>query len=115
MKKLNKPILILAEETTAASGTAQLTSYTCYFREVAIRELFYFDEMHEFSGIASHILIDLKKSGIDMGYVVAQGCNGAARMSGIRNGEQKHIRDECPAAVYSWVKQNKKYFATSNW
>ena len=95
---------ILADETTDSSKTAQLSLCFRYIHESTICErFFYFDDMHDFSwlGIATQILNVLRRSGVDIEYMVGQGFDGAAAMSGLQNGVQKHIRDECPSAVYT--------------
>ena len=49
--------------------------------------------------IVTPILFNHKKSEIHIGYVVGQGYGGAVAMFRIKNKEQKHTQNECPAAV----------------
>ena len=52
------------------------------------------------AGLANKLLAALTTAGIPVIYMVGQGYNGAAAMSGCKNGVQKHIRDEYPTAMY---------------
>ena len=62
-----------------------------------------FAELEDFSGqgIAKQILSILAEIGLDIDCMVGQGYDGAAAMSGIKNGVQKHVRDVCSSAVYT--------------
>ena len=46
------------------------------------------------------LLAILESSGLDKANMVGQGYDGAAAMSGERNGVQRHIMEKCPSAVY---------------
>jgi len=43
---------------------------------------------------------NLHPIGVDLAYMVGQGYDGAAAMSGDKNGVQKHIAEKCPSALY---------------
>ena len=75
-----------------------------YVFEADICERFlYFDKLHDFSGlgITTKLFAIFKKLGIDIEYIVGQGYDGASAMSGLKIGVQKHVRDKCPAAIYT--------------
>ena len=52
------------------------------------------------AGLASKLLAKLTTASIPVSYEVGQGYDGAATMSGCKNGVQKHIRDQYPTAMY---------------
>jgi len=52
------------------------------------------------SGLAEQLLRIVDEVGLDMNNIVGQGYDGAAAMSGHKNGVQKHVQDQCPSAVY---------------
>ena len=52
------------------------------------------------AGLAAQLLATLTDAGIPVDSMVGQDFDGAAAMSGQKNGVQKHIRDKCPAAIY---------------
>ena len=52
------------------------------------------------NGLATQLLAILESSGLDKANMVGQGYDGAAAMSGERNGVQRHITEKCPSAVY---------------
>ena len=51
-------------------------------------------------GLSVQLLRILRECHIDTNNMVGQGYDGAAAMSGHMNGVQKHIREQCPSAVY---------------
>jgi hypothetical protein len=52
------------------------------------------------SGLATQMLSILKQVGItNIKNMVGQGYDGAAAMSGEKNGVQKHIMEKCPSAA----------------
>ena len=61
-----------------------------------------FIEVNETTGkaLADTILDHLSKLGLDKSFMVAQGYDGASAMSGIFNGTQAIVRQQCPSAVY---------------
>jgi len=42
----------------------------------------------------------MRDAGLDIHQLVGQGYDGASAMSGVKNGVQKHVMDECPSAAY---------------
>ena len=102
--KQAKYFSILADETMDNSRTPQLSLCLRYVHENEICERFVcFAELEDFSGqgIAKQILSILAEIGLDIDCMVGQGYDGAAAMSGIKNGVQKHVRDVCSIAVYT--------------
>ena len=54
------------------------------------------------AGLANNLLATLTTAGIPVSYMVGQGYDGTAAMSGCKNGVKKHIRDKYPSAVYGY-------------
>ena len=52
-------------------------------------------------GLATQLLQILSDAGIDKTNMVGQGYDGAAAMSGDKNGVHKHVMDVCPSAAYT--------------
>lgn len=50
--------------------------------------------------LAESLLGYIEKIGLDKRYIVAQGYDGASAMSGIYNGTQALIKNQCPSAIY---------------
>ena len=95
--------LLLADETTDASTKEQLTICLRYVKDRSICELFFGFRQASNStgaGLASKLLATLTTAGIPVSYMVSQGYDGAAAMSGGKNGVQKHICDKYPTAMY---------------
>ena len=97
--------LLLADETTDASTKEQLTTGIClrYMKDESICECFFgFREASDLTGagLASKLLATLTTVSIPVSYMVGQGYDGAAVMSGCKNGVQKHIRDKYSTAMY---------------
>jgi len=93
---------LLADETTDAS-TKQLTICLRYVKNGSICERFFgLREASNLtgSGLANQLLATLTTAGIPVSYMVGQSYDGAAAMSGCKNGVQKYIRDKYPAAMY---------------
>ena len=106
VSKLNcsKFFSLLADETTDISGQEQLSicvrfvTPTCSVQE----RLLCFSVVSDMTGkgLATTLLNILHKSHINTEFMVGQGYDGAAAMSGEFHGVQKYIADECPAATY---------------
>ena len=96
--------LLLADETTDVSRKEQLTVCLRYIRpDFTIRERFLcFAEAPDLTGmcLSVQLLGILGECHIDTNNMVGQGYDGTAAMSGHINGVQKHIREQCPSAVY---------------
>ena len=95
--------LLLADETTDASTKEQLTICLRYAKDGSICERFFdFREASDLTGagLASKLLATLTAAGIPVSYMVGQGYDGAAVMSGCKNWVQKHICDKYPTAMY---------------
>lgn len=95
---------LIADETTDFSKREQLSVCLRYvLPNNSIRERFLsFEIATDLTGLglATQLLSLLDRCGIDITRMVGQGYDGAAAMSGEKNGVQKHIRDQCPAALY---------------
>jgi len=94
---------ILADETTDFSHKEQLAVCVRYVKDCAIFERFLCFELAPDltgSGLAAQLLGVLDAVGLDKDCLIGQGYDGAAAMSGQQNGVQKHVRDQCPAAIY---------------
>lgn len=107
VKNINaaKSFTILADETSDISKKEQLTLCIRYVNsgEKKLREDFLqFVEVKNMSGkaLADTILQNLQSLGIETKYIVGQGYDGAAAMSGMFNGTQSHIRKKYPMALY---------------
>jgi len=91
---------ILADEMTDFSGQEQLSVCLRYVFDAAVRERFIcFAVVTDLtgSGLVTQLLDILQSLGIDASNMVGQGYDGAAAMSGDRNGVQRHIKDKFPA------------------
>ena len=51
-------------------------------------------------GLANQLLAIIEETGLDIKNLVGQGYDGAAVMSGDKNGVQKHIAYKCSTAAY---------------
>ena len=94
---------LLADETTDSATKKQLTICLRYVKDGSICEPFFgFREASDLTGagLASKLPATLTTAGIPVSYMVGQGCDGAAAMSGCKNGVQKHICDKYPTAMY---------------
>jgi hypothetical protein len=91
---------LLSDETTDLAKKEQLT--VC-LRYVSLRERFLcFALAPDLTGqgLAAQLIQILTSAGIEVSNMVGQGYDGAAAMSGEKNGVQKHVRDLCPSAAY---------------
>uniref|UniRef100_A0A2H8TYH1 Zinc finger MYM-type protein 1 n=2 Tax=Melanaphis sacchari TaxID=742174 RepID=A0A2H8TYH1_9HEMI len=100
-----KSFTVLADETSDIANKEQLTLCVRYvhFGQKKLREDFLqFIEVKDVSGkaLADTILNNLQSMGIETKYLVGQGYDGAASMSGIFNGTQAYIRTKHPMALY---------------
>ena len=96
-------VAILADETTDFARQEQLTVCFRYVLGYAIRERFFcFALAPDLTGhgLASQLLAIMRDAGLDIHQLVGQGYDGASAMSGVKNGVQKHVMDECPSAAY---------------
>ena len=53
------------------------------------------------AGITSQLLNILRNVGINPLFMIGQCYDGASATSGQHNGVQKHIKDQCPVAIYT--------------
>ena len=93
---------ILADETTDFSRQEQLTVCLRYVVDHSVYERFFCFALAPDltgNGLATQLLAILESSGLDKANMVGQGYDGAAAMSGERNGVQRHIIEKCPSAV----------------
>ena len=93
----------MADETTDASTKKQLTICLRYVKDGSICERFFgFREASDLTGagLARKLLATLTTAGIPVSYMDGQCYDGAAAMSGCKNGVQEHIRDKYPTAMY---------------
>ncbi|KAL4105175.1 hypothetical protein QTP88_020447 [Uroleucon formosanum] len=100
-----KSFTVLADETSDIANKEQLTLCVRYvnFGQNKLREDFLqFIEVKDVSGkaLSDTILNNLQSMGIETKYLVRQGYDGAASMSGIFNGTQAYIRTKHPMALY---------------
>nr|CAH7767474.1 unnamed protein product [Callosobruchus chinensis] len=107
IKKVNasRSFCILADETADISGVEQLSLCVRYLDNETsnIREDFVqFVPVHDVTGkgLANSIMETLTKLGINSLYMVGQGYDGAAAMSGQFQGVQQHIREKNDLAIY---------------
>ena len=105
--KCVKYFSVLADETTDASHKEQLCICFRYVVEKdhkhLIREEFVqFENATDLTGagLSSQILSIIRKFGLNPDYLVGQGYDGAAAMSGRLNGVQALIKEEARHAVY---------------
>ena len=94
---------LLADETTDASAKEQLNICLRYVKDGSICERFFgLREASDLTGsvLANQLIPTLTTAGIPVSYMVGQSYDGAAAMSGCKNGVQKYIRDKYPAAMY---------------
>ena len=100
----SKFFTLTADETTDISGVEQLSVCLRYVYSGKLHErLLQLVEAPDLSGsgIATQLLTVLQNVGIDSNFMLGQCYDGAASMSGQRNGVQKHIRDKYPHALYT--------------
>ena len=94
---------LLADETTDSSHKEQLCICLRYlYKDKLIEGFLCFAKADDLTGfgLAKQLLKTLQEFGIDKNNMVGQGYDGASAMSGIRNGVQKHFKEQCPCAVY---------------
>jgi hypothetical protein len=94
---------LLADETTDFSKKEQLTICLRYVKQNRVCERFFqFDVATDLTGfgLANHLINLLENAGIDIANMVGQGYDGAAAMSGEKNGVQTHVLQRCPSAAY---------------
>ena len=92
-----------ADETTDVSIEEELTICLRYMRRDSICERFFaFRETTNLTGAgpAAQFLATLTDAGIPFSGMVGQGYDEAAAMSDHKSGILKHIRKQCPTAVY---------------
>ena len=96
---------LLADETTDVSGKEQLSVCLRYvLPDTTLRErLLHYEEATDLTGagLSAQILKILRNNGINTDNMVGQGYDGASAMAGEKNGVQRFVQDECPAASYS--------------
>jgi len=101
--KQAKFFAILANETTDFSQQEQLTICLRFVSNFSICERFVCFALAPDltgAGLSSQVLSILDTLGVDLAYMVGQGYDAAAAMSGDKNGVQKHIAAKCPSALY---------------
>jgi hypothetical protein len=89
---------VLADETTDVAHHSQLSVSVRYVRQTEIVERFLeFVNPDSLSGagLAAEIVNVLKRAGLETNYLVGQGYDGAAAMSGSFNGVQAEVRRLC--------------------
>lgn len=94
---------LLADETTDCSKQEQLVVCLRYVYQDVLYERFVgFAIAPDLSGqgLANQLLNILRDKDINIDNMVGQGYDGAAAMSGQKNGVQAHIRQVCPTATY---------------
>ena len=95
---------ILADETTDFSRQEQLTVCLRYLTpdERLVERFLCFAVAPDLTGkgLSDQLMGILTEMNVDTNYMIGQGYDGAAAMSGELNGVQKHIQDVCPSAVY---------------
>ena len=110
---------LLADETTDVSRKEQLTVCLRYVHpDFTIRERFLcFAEAPDLTGmgLSVQLLRILRECHIDTNNMVGQGYDGAAAMSGHMNGVQKHIREQCPSAVYVHCASHSLNLSAESW
>ena len=110
---------LLADETTDVSRKEQLTVCLRYVHpDFNIRERFLcFAEAPHLTGmdLSVQMLSILRECHIDTNNMVGQGYDGAAAMSGHINGVQKHIREQCPSAVYVHCASHSLNLSAESW
>jgi len=92
----SKGFSVLVDETSDISNKQQLTIcvYYVHLEQKKVREDFLqFVEVTDVSGkaLAQTIQQNLEIMGLELNYLIGQGYNGAAAMSGKFKGAQKHI------------------------
>ena len=95
--------VLLVDETTNASTKEQLTICLRYVKDESICKRFFgFREAFDLTaaGLANKLLATLTTTDIPLSYIVGHGYDGAAAMSGCKNGLQKHICDKYRTAMY---------------
>ena len=94
----------MADETTDVSQKEQMTLVIRYVdKDLVVREDFLgFVQITDLTGraLADMILGCLERMHIDCSYLVGQGYDGAAAMSGIYNRVQAVVKEKCPLATY---------------
>lgn len=98
---------VLADETSDISNKEQLTICVRYvhLEQKKIREDFLqFVKVNDVYGkaLAQTILQNLENMGLNLNYLIGQGYDGVAAMSGKFNGTQKYVYicNKCPLALY---------------
>lgn len=97
---------ILADETTDVSRTEQMSVCVRYIHADYLREDFLdFVPVYDVTGngLAEKIVETLTTRGIDMKFLVGQGYDGAAAMSGHLNGVRTIIQQKYPLALYTYI------------
>jgi len=101
---------LLADETTDASAKEQLTICLRYVKDGSICERFFgLREASDLtgSGLANQLRATLTTAGIPVSYMVGQGYDGAAAMSGCKNGCKStfviSIPQQCTCTAYHIV------------
>ena len=97
---------LLADETTDASTKEQLTVCLRYVKDVSICERFFgFREASDLTsaGLASKLLAMLTTAGIPVSYMVGQGYDGAAAMSGCESTFVISLPQQCTCTSFHIV------------
>lgn len=100
----NKYFSILADETSDDSQTEQLSISIRFVKENTIHEEFLcFVAVSSTTGehLASTILSELSKVGLNLDHLRGQGYDGASNMSGKISGVQARIKELYPLAMYT--------------
>ena len=105
VNKINeaKCFSILADETSDISGIEQFSLCARYFYNGQINEdILLFVPVTDVMGrgLASTLLTSLDLIGIDYNYMISQGYDGAAAMSGVFHGAHVYVQEKCPLAIY---------------
>ncbi|XP_025416778.1 zinc finger MYM-type protein 1-like [Sipha flava] len=105
VNKINeaKCFSILVDETSDISGIEQFSLCARYFYNGQINEDFLlFVPVTDVTGkgLASTLLTLLDLIGIDYNYMIGQGYDGAAAMSGVFHGAHVYVQEKCPLAIY---------------
>ena len=93
----------MADETTDCAGLEQLSVCMRYVRNSKVYErLLLLVEVSDCfgAGIAQQLLKVLENVGVNRNFMVGQCYDGAASISGHKNGVLKHIKDQYPSAIY---------------
>lgn len=114
-----KCFTILADETTDIACKEQLSICVRYFNSTTSKICEHFLQFVPVlsttgESLATTILSNLQKFGVDLKYLRGQGYDGAASMSGKYNGVQAHVTKLHPKAIYVHCFSHSLNLAISN-